>query len=328
MTSPAEELTEGVAAEIHQLRKGRGLQDGDLEARLGPLLGELAGPGDAAHRRQALEAELRRSTTQLIDDYRTAIETSLALSADTMQEPHFGKRVSWLAAKLMRDDRTVLRRIEKAEQRLAQVIATELRRRRGRTAAAPEGWYVEELRTVFRLGTETVEVREDRRIVSARDDLTEVMAWRDVPGSAGQGGASQPETELQAEIEYGGHLLRQYQPSHHRFNHVVQLPKPLARGDKHEYRLVLRMPRGMLRHPHYLVTPECRFEKLDLRVRFDLQRPPAWVRRVDGETVRMFENEESTGEDLLIPDAAGEVQQEFRNLARYLGYGIQWRPAD
>jgi hypothetical protein len=323
MTTPGEELTEGLVAEIHQLRKGRGLQDGDLEARLGPLLGELAGPGDAAHRRVALEAEVRRCAAQLIDDYRTAMETSLALSAETMQEPHFGKRVGWLAAKLMCDDRTVLRRIEKAEQRLAEVIATELRRRRGRAGVAPDAWYIEELRTVFQLGTETVESREDRRIVSARENLTEVMAWLDVPGSA-----SQPETELRAEIEYGGYLLRQDQPSRNRFDLVVRLPEPLRKGGKHEYRLVLRMPRRMLRHPHYLMTPECRCDKFDLRVRFDPQRPPAWVRRVDGETVRTFEKAEFTGEDLLIPDAAGEVHQEFRNLARYLGYGIQWGPAD
>jgi hypothetical protein len=322
MTGQGEELTEGVAAEIRQLRKGRGLQDGDLEARLGPLLGELAGPGDAAHRREALESEVRRCITQLIDDYRTMIETSLALSPDTMQEPHFGKRVGWLAAKLMCDDRTVLRRIEKAERRLAEVIATELRRRRGRTGAAPDGWYIEELRTVFRLGSETVEVREDRRIVAARDNLTEVMAWRDLPGSA-----SQPGSELQGEIEYGGHLLRQYQPAQNRFNHVIQLPEPLQTGDKHEYRLVLRIPPRMLRHSHYLVTPECRFERLDLRVRFDPQQPPAWVRRVDGETVRTFENAGSSGEDLLVPDMTGEVHQEFRNLARYLGYGIQWGSA-
>ena len=50
------------------------------------------------------------------------------------------------------------------------------------------------------------------------------------------------------------------------------------------------------------------------------------IRRVDGETVRTFENQRPIGE-LLVPDAAGEVHQEFRDLALYLGYGIQWAPA-
>ena len=159
--------------------------------------------------------------------------------------------------------------------------------------------------------------------MSARKDLTEVMAWFDLPRSANQPGA-----ELQAEVEYGGKLLRRYQASRDQFNLVVQFPEPLRKGDRHEYRLFLRIPRAMFRQPHYLVTPECRFDKFDLRVRFDPRRPPQWVRRVDGETVRTFENAESPGDGLLAPDAAGEVHQEFRNLARYLGYGIQWQPAD
>jgi hypothetical protein len=282
---------------------------------------ELADSGDAAARRQALVTEINRCCTQLLSDYRMAIEASLALSAETMQEPFFRDRVSWLAGQLDRDYRTALRRIDKAEQRLAEVIATELRRRRGRTAVAPDGWYVEELRTLLRLDTEMVESREDRRIVSTRADLKEVMAWLDVPRDP-----DQPGPDLTAEILYGGRLVRKEQPSRNRFHLMVQLPKPLQPAEELEYGLVLRMPRHMLRYPHYLLTPECQCNKFDLRIRFDVGRLPAWVRRVDGETVRTFENAQPAG-DLLVPDAAGEVRQEFRNLTMYLGYGIQWQPS-
>jgi len=97
MTTPGEELTKRVADEIRLLRKGRGLQAGDLDSRLGPLMRELAGGGDAAARRQALAAEISRCSAQLLADYRTAIEISLGLSTETMQEPYFSGRVSWLA---------------------------------------------------------------------------------------------------------------------------------------------------------------------------------------------------------------------------------------
>jgi hypothetical protein len=107
---------------------------------------------------------------------------------------------------------------------------------------------------------------------------------------------------------------------------MVQLPKPLQPGEEHHFGLLLRMPRHMLKLPHCLVTPECQFDRLDLTVRFDPARLPDWIRRVDGETVRTFENPRPVGE-LLVPDAAGEVRQEFRDLALYLGYGIQWAPA-
>jgi len=321
MTASGEDLPERVAAELRSLRKGRGLQVGDLDSRLGPLMRELADAGDAAARRQALVTEINRCCAQLLSDYRTAIEASLALSAETMQEPFLRERVSWLASQLDRDYRTALRHIDQAEQRLAEVIATELVRRRGRTAVAPDGWYVKELRTLLRLDTEMVESREDRRIVSTRADLTEVMAWLDVPRDS-----DQPGPDLAAEILYGGRLVRKEQPSRNRFHLMVQLPKPLQPGEEVEYGLVLRLPRHMLRYPHYLLTPECQCDKFDLRIRFDADRLPTWVRRVDGETVRTFENAQPT-RDLLVPDAAGEVHQEFRDLIMYLGYGIQWQPS-
>ena len=131
---------------------------------------------------------------------------------------------------------------------------------------------------------------------------------------------------MQAEILYGGRLVRKEQPARNRFHLVVQLPIPLQPGQEHEYGLVLRMPQDMLLHPHYLLTPECQCNKFDLRVRFDADRLPAWVRRVDGETVRTFDNAQPVG-DLLVPDAAGEVREEFRDLTMYLGYGIQWQPS-
>jgi hypothetical protein len=321
MTKPDEELAERVAKEIGHLHKGRGLQAGDLDSRIGPLLGELAGTTEAAARRQALIAEMNRYAGQLLDDYRMAVGASLALSAETVDEPLFTRRASWLGEKLGRDTRTALRRIREAEWRLAELIAAELRRRRGRIPAAPDGWYVAELRTVLRLDGDSVVSEQDRRIVSTREDLTEVMAWLDLPSDTNQPGA-----DLRAEIRYGGRLLRKEQPSRNRFNLMVQLPKPLQPGEEHRYGLSLRMPRHMLKLPHCLMTPECQCDRFDLTVRFDPARPPDWIRRVDGETVRMFENPRPAGE-LLVPDAAGEVHQEFRDLVLYLGYGIQWAPA-
>src|ERR1700678_89801 len=109
------ELPARVAAEIHLLRKGRGLQASDLDSRLRKLLlmDELAGPGDAAVHRQALIAEVSRCSADLLGDYRTAIEASLALSAETKQEPLFGGRVNWLAGQLGRGYPAAVRPIDR-----------------------------------------------------------------------------------------------------------------------------------------------------------------------------------------------------------------------
>jgi hypothetical protein len=322
MTTPGGELADQVTAEIRRLRKGRGLQAGDLGSRLGPLLRELAGDGDAAARRKALIAEIDRLTAELPGEFRACIEASLALSAETKDEPNVTARVNWVARHIDREYRTALRRVNAAELRLAELLAVEIAERRGQYPAAPEGWYIRELKTVLRLDAETMESEEDRRIVAVRPNLTEVMAWMDLPRDANQPGA-----DLQARIRYGGSLLRREQPSRDHFKFMVQLPGPLMPGDEHRYGLILRMPRHMLRLPHYLLVPECKCEKFDLTIRFDPGRLPRWIRRVEGETVRKFENAEPAG-DLLVPDAAGEVRQEFSNLSLYLGYGIQWALTD
>jgi hypothetical protein len=111
-----------------------------------------------------------------------------------MGEPFFTKRVTWLAGHLDREyrtalRRTALRRIDQAELRLAELIATELRDRRGRIPASAEGFYVDELRTLLRLDTEILVSEEDRRIVSTREDLTEVTVLLDLPREANELGA-------------------------------------------------------------------------------------------------------------------------------------------
>jgi hypothetical protein len=318
-------LSADIAAEIRLLRKGRGVQASDLDVRLGPLMRELArrpDAGDAASRRQELSAQLNRCSLQLPEDLRAAALAGLALSVATRQMPFFRDRVAWLAERIDRDYRTALRRVNSAEQLLAEEIASELRRRRGRSPAA-DGWYLDEFRTVLRLGTETIESFEYRRIVSTQDDLKEVMAWLDIPRRPGQ---PQPEPGLSADMLYGGQLIRVDSPSSNRFSLRVGLPRPLQLGETHEYGLILRMPKGMLKFPHYILTPECQCNTFDLRVRFEPGRLPVWVRRVDGETVRTFD-EAQPADGLIAPDETGEVHQEFHNLTMYLGYGIQWQPA-
>lgn len=321
-TAQAPALTELIAAEVRSLRKGRGIQAPDLDRRLGPHLRELATSphgGDMAVLRHSLAAELSNSCAALADDLRSAIMASLALSAQTRPMPHFKDRVSWLAAQLGYEYRTALRRIDTAEQLLAEEIARELVRRRGRTATSPDGWYLDQLRTLLRLDTPTPEAHEHRRIIATRDGLSEVMAWLDVPSAPGQDSSG-----LAAEILYGGRLIRREHPSGSRYQMIVQLPEPLAAGQSHEYGLLLRIPQGQVMRPHYIFSPECQCDMFDLRVKFDLAAKPGWIRRVQGETVRMFDSARPGG-DLAEMDDAGELHLEFRRPTMYLCYGVQWQ---
>jgi hypothetical protein len=312
------ELAAQMRAEIRLLRKGRGVHAGDLDQRLGQhLLTLTAGQHDSPSRRSALTAVIDASCLELPDDLRTAIRAGLGMCGETARMRLFKDRVAWLAGHLHRNDRTALRRIELAEQLLAERLAAEVRRRQGAAAVAPDGWYVSELRTVLRLDTPRPESHEFRRIVALQDGLRHTMAWLDLPR-----GPDEPRAGLGVEVLYGGRLVRREVPSHTRLQFVLELPKALDIGEEHDFALILRVRPGETMRPHYIVTPECRMDFLELRVRFDQDNLPRWVRRVRGETVRMFESARPADE--LEPDEAGEVLLRFEKLSRYLGYGAQW----
>jgi hypothetical protein len=317
--SDGAELLRLITEEIKALHKGRGVQASDIYGRLGPHLRELAG-GEPVSARQRLIVQLNGCAAQLAPDMRLAVTASLALSGKTKETTQLQGRVDWLADQINREYRTASRRIDAAENLLAEQIATELQRRRGRTPTAPSGWYLAEIRALLRLDTAQPESHEHRQIVSTSVDLREVMAWADVPPNA-----EQTDPRLNAEILYGGRLARQEHPFGNRFQFVVQLPAPLQPGQGHEYGLISRISGHEQMSSHYLVTPECQCNALDLTVRFHPDHPPRWVRCVAGETVRMYEEPRPLGQ-LLTPDDAGEVHVRFRNLILYLGYGVQWLP--
>ena len=317
-SNEADGLVELIESELQSLHKGRGIQSSDLGKRIGKNLRELA-DAEPVNLREALTVQLNSCAAQLPSDMRLAVTASLALSGHTREMQHLDERVQWLSEQFGREFRTGKRRVREAERLLAEQIASELQRRRGRVPAAPQGWYIAEMRSLLRLDTAAPEAHQFRRIVATASDLREIMAWVDVPRSNGQAGPV-----LSAEVLHGGRLIKREQPFGNRYQFVVQLPVVLQPGQEHEYALISRVEGGGPMSTHHLMTPECRIDTLDVKVRFHPDHPPKWVKRISGETVRMYEEPRPTG-DLLIPDAAGEVHAEFRDLVMYLGYGIQWQ---
>jgi hypothetical protein len=232
--------------------------------------------------------------------------------------PFFGDRVSWLAGQLCRDTRTALRRIDDAERLLAEEIAIELFRRRGRPAAA-DGWYVDTFSAVLMLDGPAPEALERRRIVATRPDLDEITVSLDVPQDTDRGRMS-----LDAKVISGGELVRSDEPSRSRTQWLIRLPEALAPGQSHDYEISVRVPSGERMRSYYIFTPERRCDSFELRVRFDRHRLPGWVRRVDGEPVRVFE-EVRPGDPVAI-DATGEAYASFASPIMHLGYGLQWQP--
>jgi hypothetical protein len=308
-----------IATEIRVLRKNRAFS-GDVSAKLGPVLLELAG-GDTRHANDRLGRELRTLAGRLTEEMRTAILAALALHQDTRGMTTYSQRKRWLAdTKLERGDRTAERRIEEAQRLLAQEIAAELERRRGHLDAADD-WYIGHFSVVYLLDGDAPEAIEQRRIVSTRPGLTEIATVLDTPREAGQ-----RRLGLKAEVTQGGTLLRAEELSRNRTRYTIGLPAPLRAEQTHEYEMRIQVEPDEPMRDYYVFRPERSCDGFDVRVRFDRRKLPVWVRRVADEDVHVYYPYEGVPEpaERVPVDATGEARASFTRLRPHLGYGLQW----
>ncbi|WJK40686.1 hypothetical protein O7608_30610 [Solwaraspora sp. WMMA2056] len=312
-----------IKSELRALRAGRGVSAANLSGRIGDHLRALCGTGgagradDPAQLRERVVAELNGQARQLPDDMALAARVALGLHPQA-QETHFRGRVAWLARQLGREDRTALRRINEAEELLAEAIGRELGRRSAQPAGA--GWHVDRLRVLVRLDTPTMEAYEERRIVADHDGLDQITLGMSLPCPPGSTGL-----DIEAGVHWGGRTIRHERPLPQRSQLVVGLPRPLAAGESCDFCVVTRLGPSQVAYPHYVLTATRRCRRFELRVRFDPDRMPSWVRRVTGEPVRLLDSPQP-GRELIQPDAVSEVYAEFDEPELYLAYGVQWFP--
>jgi len=127
---------------------------------------------------------------------------------------------------------------------------------------------------------------------------------------------------LRATALYGGEITHteRVTPSHHRF--VLQLPRPLHAGERHEYGARFTgVPRSIMR-PFYVLTPLQPCERFTVRVRFG-DDVPKRIWRVNGIPARAIDEFEPP-DDVLEADRLGEVALEFARLHQGLSYGMHW----
>jgi hypothetical protein len=328
-----------IAAEIQALRKGRGLR-GDVTGRIGPLLRELvagtrpptgAAPGlapqqaggDPAQVRRNLAARLAGLAEALPGDLRMAILAALALHEATRDMRTYEQRKEWVARQVERVARTAERRIDEAQDLLAQEVARELAELRSRPPAVDEAdmWYIERFSAVYLLDGDIPEAIERRVIRSNMEGLTELAVALDIPIEAGQ-----PRLPLKLEMMSGGELALVEEVARTRTRYVIRLPRPLRAGEAHVYEMKIQvLPGGPLRD-YYVFRPERRCDRFDLQVRFNRRRLPAWVRRIDGEDVYAYNtyDGEPTGSELVTVDYTGEAEASFTGLRQHFGSGLQW----
>ena len=310
---------EQLVAELMELRRGHGLYADDLIHRLGPGLRRQCGVGDRdvdGTIRQKLFLGLGDAASMLPAELRPVVEAALALHPETRRR-FLHERMSWAASQVNRDHpRTALRRLDPGFRLLAEnlQLATPI------TEPSRSSWYTRRLDAVLRIDLDPPQLTETRTIVATVDDLDELEIQVSAPPVDGLSSAP----KVSATMGYGGEIIRaETLPGFSSF--LVRLPRPLAIAETYEYQIQLSVfPRSAMR-PYYVLTPYRRCDQFALRVRFDPQRQPSMIWRLDGEPVRKADNFIPTG-NLMTPNSIGEITHLFTGMNLGVSYGIQWSP--
>jgi transcriptional regulator with XRE-family HTH domain len=187
--------------------------------------------------------------------------------------------------------------------------------------AGSEGWFVESFSALLRLDTEPIEALEQRVIVATVDGLSELTTSVSVPRHPTDADHAHG---LESELLHGGSLELREQPYETYFKNVIVLPRPLRKGERHEYALRLRIPAGQPMAAHYAYVPFSRSDHFELRVRFNPRQLPRAVWALSGVPTAVI-YERGPLHETLVPDRFGEVHVSFRSLRLGLGYGVCWQ---
>ena len=301
--------------ELKSLRKGRGVHAVHIEERIGAALRAVCdvadGDGGAVTRRK-VAARLAELAEQLPEDLRVAALAAFAVSAEARQ-PLYQDRVRWAAARVQRDARTVRRRVDEAINILAD-LAGDAPAASG--PATQASWHTTQLRVSVALDQPQPEVLEQRVVVADRDDVGELELAISLPVAR---------RNLDVDLFYGGSLRDRGREATDRFGFTLGLPKPLARGDSHEFAMRFRLPDADAMRPYFVCVPRRPCELFDLRVRFGRDRVPPRVWLLEGAFQRDVTDPIHSCPRKEVDDA-GEIHLRFHQLAPGLAYGARWEP--
>jgi hypothetical protein len=297
--------------ELKTLRKGRGVFVSRIDERVGARLRMVCAVTEEdspAEIRRKVCARLENLARNLPADLRVAVMAAFAIAPDA-RLPLYQDRVSWAATKLNRNPRTARRRIDDGIHHIAQLAAV--------SAPAPfrsaTAWRIAELRAAMALDRDRPEVLQYRRIVAETDGLAEFDLAMSVTGPTG----------LDVDLFHGGTLVTRGLGASDRSTFALVLPKPLARGESHEFAMRIRLPRAQPMRPHLACVLTYPCDLLDLRVRFDRTRLPSAVWLLRNAFQRDIDDAVPRGARVPV-DHAGESHVTFRDVTSGMANGLRW----
>jgi hypothetical protein len=301
----------GLVEELSSAFRGPGLLDHSWRQRVDQAdsqLASLAGVNDLDSDPVATK-KLREWVRYTVSDYPDEVQTVLCVAAGlhpTIRHNTLGAREDCLAGRLEISKRTVQRRVEEALEQLGRDgIANH-----GRMAAADHRGYVVARQNVFLdMRLDPPEVTEVVVLEVTAGRLDSIVRPVSVPHDAYVAGG------------FGCMVLAGGEPrkTERRPGELDLLSlhidpgRVLERGDKHRVKI-----RYTVRpEPFLVVIPQTPYDLVSLKVRFDPDRQPSHVWRLD--RAAQWENGE-----LLPPDPSGRYESVAFGLRPGFRYGLRW----
>ncbi|WP_290056133.1 hypothetical protein [Amycolatopsis solani] len=314
---------DGLLRELTALRRGWGLEAERLRSRLGPLVSgwcEIHRTTSDRDARRVLRDAISAAIADFPPDDQLAVNVALGIAGGT-QHARLSDRIGILAERLRISERTARRRIDRAFTRLAAEI--QAGSQPGDGVPDPDrGWFVKRLKALVRLDTPEPELIEERVIVATQDGLRRISAQLTVPRTDDD---LDGERQVAADAQHGVRISDRSREGQRHFRWLLDLPRPLSRGDSHTFSLVLRVRDGRPIRSSYTFVPLVTCESFTVRVRFDPDRPPRSVWRLDRVAPSVLADPPQPGAPLDL-DGAGEVAQDFTAPQLGYAYGLRWLP--
>ncbi|WP_425307966.1 hypothetical protein AADG42_04160 [Ammonicoccus fulvus] len=306
-------MDRALMTELRALRKGRGVQSPDLFRRVGPRLRDVLDHATDDSLREVLVSELTTCAHDLPDDL-----ADLYLGAAGITDPtnFLSDRLENLSGLYDRHPRTLIRRLQGADELMAERLLRRQQLRRGEAALQAKGWTFTEFEGWVRLDLTQPEFRSRRRLRVLADELVEIKDIFMVgPGAA----------EPEVEVPTGGTLARMERLSDSVWELSITPPRALRRDEEHDLEVVVRVAGAAEVLPYAVlssVRPCSRF-----RIRVDIG---------DSGATDFFELAGLPwgvlGDDFAggtpVPVVDGSVERDFVGPVPGLAYGLRWRLAD
>ncbi|MEU6644572.1 hypothetical protein ABZ863_18735 [Saccharomonospora sp. NPDC046836] len=306
-------------AELRELCQRWGLRRPRLRDHIGGHIGAWATVSrtisDEDARQQIVRALARLPPDDFPETDRVIVRAAMALDGD-FQFSSLGKRTAFLAEELKVSPRTARRRIDIVLDRLAAVIAS---------AIDPDdldtGWAVERLAALVRLDGDEPEVIERRTITATRAGLQRIRTRFTLPVLPSHADASR---KVEARILQGARITAERRVGNGHFEHVLELPQALDRGEELTYEMSYRVVDGQPIRPYYAMVPSIACAALNVKIRFAVGREPRMVWLLDRLHHRALLDLDVPPGPIVEVDGAGEVGANFTALRPGFGYGIAW----